>query len=222
MFKSRLKKNRGFTLIELMITISIMGIFSLGVMNLFRDGLVMWNLGSARIALAAESKISMLLITKFIHNCQGASLRTSRFNDSQPANSYISADLLETIFVTTTESNCGCGTGSDTLTVGQPNTPVQIFQKGKYLLAVSPYLLEGTDLRDADEVKANTRYQTVTLTANLESIMFNFEDSEDSKTLIVGARFSKKPLANREPVTVFLKKTIAVKHFHSAGYYYNF
>lgn len=216
-----IKKNKGLTLIEVMISVTILGIISVGAIKLYSQGLEMWNYGTAKMALAGEARIIMTTLTKFIHACQGTTVKISRFNNNQPTNSYISGKLLETVFVTTTRGRCCGNAETKNMTVGGAGEDVQIFQNNNYLLSVRPYLLPGTDITDPSEVKNNTRYKTITLTANVESIMFVYDDSQKSDTIVVSVRLSNKPLFNKPPIKINLKKSVVIKHMHSAGYYGN-
>ena len=224
----------GFTLLELMITTAIIGIMSIGLFRLFGDGMYMWKTGMARLSLAAEARLTMSLLTKFINSCQASTIRISRYNTSCPANSYISARIGETIYVTTTQDKlggCGCRWGSYKITVGDSNDPtlnhVEIFQyydaaaKKSLILAKYPVIPPGTDITDSEDVRAKAYYKTATVSANADSLMFSFEDSAKGGALSMGASFSKQIWQNRPPVEIFVKKTAVLKHFHSAGYYGN-
>ncbi|HRU38377.1 MAG TPA: prepilin-type N-terminal cleavage/methylation domain-containing protein [Candidatus Goldiibacteriota bacterium] len=216
-----LRKKKAFTLIEAIISIAILSIVSVGVLNMFRDGMYMWHMGSARITLTAEARLAMVALKKIIQQCQGTSVMISRFNSQQPANSYISAVVTESAFITTTVSRCGCGSTTDTLTVGGTGKPVEVYQFNNYLRIVFPEIRPGTDLTDGAAVEANTYYKTLTVTANLESAMFTFVESKKGTAVTAGIRLSKRAWNNRPPVTVFLKETIMIKRMHSAGYYHN-
>ncbi len=216
-----IKKKKGFTLLELMLSVAILSIVGVGLLGLFRDGLMMWNMGTARLSLTAEARVAMMAVRKMIQQCQGATISISRFNSSQPANSYISAVLMESVFIETVQTRCGCGGATDPITVGATGAPVELFQKGTNLLSVFPVVAPGTDWTDKAEVTANTTYKTLTISANVESIMFSFLDSKKGNVVVVGARFSKKAWQNRPPVSVYIKESVIVKHMHSAGYYYN-
>jgi prepilin-type N-terminal cleavage/methylation domain-containing protein len=216
------KGKRGFTMIEAMISVGLLSILSVGIFTLLKNGNYMWQMGSARIALESESRVTMLTIRKLITQCQGATIAISRYDTGEPVNSYIEAIIAEQVYITTTQSKCGCaGQSSSTTTVGAAGSPIQLFQYGSHLLAVYPQVLPGTDMTNNSAVTANTYYTTVTLTANLDSISFDYADSKDATVINVGARFSKWVFAAQPPLTVFTQETIVVKRMHSAGYYYN-
>ena len=209
-------------MIEAMISVGLLSILSVGIFTLLKNGNYMWQMGSARIALESESRVTMLTIRKLITQCQGATIAISRYDTGEPVNSYIEAIIAEQVYITTTQSKCGCaGQSSSTTTVGAAGSPIQLFQYGSHLLAVYPQVLPGTDMTNNSAVTANTYYTTVTLTANLDSISFDYADSKDATVINVGARFSKWVFAAQPPLTVFTQETIVVKRMHSAGYYYN-
>ncbi|MCX8092841.1 MAG: prepilin-type N-terminal cleavage/methylation domain-containing protein [Candidatus Goldbacteria bacterium] len=215
------KRKKGFTLIEAMISLAIMSIVSVGIYYLMRDGMYMWNVGVAKMALQTEAKMTMVMIKKAIQQCQGTTIRISRFNSNQPANSYISMILTEPIYIKTTIQRCRCGSQTEAITVGAAGSPIEIYQFNNYLRVVYPEVKPGTDLGDADEVERNTFYKTLTLSANVESIMFSFVDSKKGRAINTAARFSKWAWANKKPVSIFLKETVIIKRMHSAGYFHN-
>lgn len=215
------RNKKGFTIIEAMISASIIAIISVGLYSLMRDGMYMWNAGIAKIALTTEAKITMSMIKKAIQQCQGTTIRISRFNSNQPANSYISMILTEPLFIRTTVQRCRCGSTTDAITVGAAGSPVEIYQYSNYLRVVYPEVLPGTDLGDADQVEANTFYKTITISANVESLMFSFSDSKKGRTINVAARFTKWAWHNKKPVEIFLKESVILKRMHSAGYFHN-
>lgn len=215
------KSKKGFTIIEAIISAAIMSIVSVGIYSLMRDGMYMWNSGVARMALTTEGKTTMVLIKKAIQQCQGTTIRISRFNSNQPANSYISMVLTEPLFIRTTIQRCRCGSQTDAITVGAAGSPIEIYQYNNYLRVVYPEVKPGTDLGDADAVEANTFYKTLTVSANVESIMFSYVDSKKGRAINTAARFSKWAWANRKPISIFLKETVIIKRMHSAGYFHN-
>jgi prepilin-type N-terminal cleavage/methylation domain-containing protein len=216
------KGRRGFTLMEAMLSVAMLSIISVGIFRLLKDGNTMWQNGSARIALESEARITMLTIRKLIAQSQGATIAISRFDTNQPVNSYLEAILAEEVYITTTQAKCGCaGQSSSTLTVGAAGAPIQLYQYGSRLLVVYPQIKPGTDMTDNAQVTANTYYTTVTITADLDSISFDFADSKDATVINVGARFSKWIFASSPPITFFEQETIIVERMHAAGYYYN-
>jgi prepilin-type N-terminal cleavage/methylation domain-containing protein len=216
-----LKNKKGFTLMEMMINVAIIGIIGVGLVRLFADGMYMWNMGSARVAMASEARMTMVMLKKLIEECQGSSISIARYDAHQPANSYLEAVVQEAVYVTTTQANCGCGTQSTSTTVGGTGAPVQIFQFGSSLLCVFPYVDPGTDMTSQTQVNLHTHYSTLTISASVDSLMFSYADSPKGTIVNVGARFSRQPMKSKPPIYTFLNDTIVVKHMHSAGYYYN-
>ena len=212
---------KGFTLVEVMMTVGILGIVSIGVLNLMRDGMYMWHSGTARIALMSEGRLAMFAAKKMIQQCQGSTLKISRLNTANPANSYIEAVLNEAIFITTTRQRCGCATTTETMTAGGTGAPVKIYQDGTSLKMTYPRIAPGTDLADGAEVEANTSYVTSVISNNVEALMFSYIDSRKANTVTIGLRLSKPFWNGRPPMRVFLKETVVVKRMHSAGYYHN-
>jgi prepilin-type N-terminal cleavage/methylation domain-containing protein len=216
-----LRKKRGFTLVEAMISVAILGIVSMGLNGLFRDSMYMWNMGTARLALNGEARLAMTAVRKLIENAQGTSLTISRFNSNQPAFSYLNATLAESMFITTTTTNCGCTNTNEPTTVGETGAPVELYQYNNYLRFVFPVVAPGTDLTNESAVESNTSYKTLTISANVESVVFAFADSNKGTAITAAIRLSKKVWNNKPPVVVFLKENIMVKRMHSAGYYHN-
>ncbi len=218
-----LKKKIGWTLLELMMTSILLGALGYGTLLMFRDGIKLWHNSSARLALYSEARLTMLLLTKFIHNCQGSTIRISRYNNNQPAQSLISGILTEPLYVKTTTGYC-CGSGSDVITVGTANNPnknhTYIYQQNNKLIVAYPYLTPGTDIRDKNAVDANTYYKYITITANLESLIITYDDSRRDKIILVSARFVKTGFQNQLQ-RINLKQAVAVKRLHSSGYYAN-
>ncbi len=224
MSKTKILKNKiGWTLLELLMTSLLLGALGYGTLKIFTDGLKIWHNSSARLALYSEARLTMLLLTKFVQNCQGSTIRISRFNNNQPAQSFISGILVEPLYVKTTTGYC-CGSGSDTITVGSANNPnknhTRIYQQDNKLIVAYPYLVPGTDIRDKNAVEANTYYKYITLSTNLESLIITYDDSKRDKIILVSARFVKTGFQNQLQ-RVNLKQAIAVKRMHSSGYYAN-
>ncbi len=218
-----LKKKIGWTLIELMMTSALLGMLGYGTLIMFRDGIKLWHNSSARLALYSEARLTMLLLTKFVHNCQGSTIRISRYNNNQPAQSFISGILIEPLYVKTTTGYC-CGSGSDVITVGSANNPnknhTRIYQEGNKLIIAYPYLEPGTDIKDKDEVDAHTYYKYITVSTNLESLIITYDDSRSDKIILISARFVK-PGFQDQLQRINLKQAAAVKRMHSSGYYAN-
>ena len=214
-----LKKKKGFTLIEAMLTVLILSIVSIGVYKMMDDGIKIWNYGTAKLSISSEARIAIAALTKFIHNAIGNSIKISRYDNTQPAASYIAAFVVDPIYVTTTFSNCGCCSSSDTLTVGIPGDYVKIYQYNNNLVINFPVIPPGTDLTSGSDVQNKIYYRNITLSTHLDSLMVYFKDGPENKTLNIAARFSKK--VGNDVIKIFLKKSVVIKHRHSAGYYYN-
>ncbi|HNZ28506.1 MAG TPA: prepilin-type N-terminal cleavage/methylation domain-containing protein [Candidatus Goldiibacteriota bacterium] len=215
------QKNSGFTLIELMVSIAILGIVSVGVSQMYANVLYAWNSGNVKMKLSGESRIAMLLIKKLIHSCQGSTIVISRFNSNQPANSYFGAVAGETIYATSTQQNCGCGTSSDSMTVGTKGEYVTIYQNGNYLVAKTPKLTGAVDWDDPDSIQSHVSYNYVTISSNLDNISFVMGDSTRGSVVHIAARFSKHYYRNRPPAEIMLKEAVVVKHPYSSGFYAN-
>jgi len=213
-----LRRNKGFTFIEIMFAMAIMGFMTVGILKMFTGGVSMWNTARDNLRLSTEAKIAMAALTKFVQNVNGSSVCISRFDSTEPANSYISGALTDTVFITSTTSVC-CGGGSDYYTVGSSGDPVQIFQKDHYLVAIRPVPIPGASITDPNI--AHTRPQSITITSNLDSLQMTFDDSTEGTTVIIGLKLSRLVYKNKPPLSIFLKKTVVIKHEYSTGYYGN-
>lgn len=222
--KRVLRGNKGFTLMEAMMAIAIMGIVGLGAMRMYADIAYAWRAGSAKMKISAEARLAMLTMRKFIHNCQGKTIVISRFNSNQPVNSYFSAIAGESVYATSTETNCGCGTSSDNMTVGTKGDYVQVYQNGRYLIARRPVLGTGIDWNSTSSIQSHISYQYVTLSSNLDNITFTLTDSSKGNVVYIAAKFSRAfwaDLTKKPPAELMLKEAVVIKHPHSGGYYAN-
>jgi prepilin-type N-terminal cleavage/methylation domain-containing protein len=213
-----LRGRKGFTLIEAMIALAILGIMSVVIIRIYSGGTTMWNSARDNFRLSTEAKIAMAAITKFIQAANGTSICISRFDNTEPANSYISGVLTDTVYITSTTSVC-CGGGSDYFTGGSNGDAVQFFQKDHYLLAVRPVPIPGADLTNPDI--DHFRPQCVTISANLDSLEFTYDDSIAGSTIIVGMKFSRLVYGNKPPASIFLKKAVVIRHQYGTGFYGN-
>jgi len=198
-----------------------MGIMSLGVVQMFTNALYAWNSGTAKMKLNGEARLAMMTMRKLIHSCQGSTIIMSRYNSQQPVNSYFAAVAGETIFATSTQQSCGCGTSSDNMTVGSKGEYVHVYQNGKYLIARAPKITGNVDWTSQEDIQAHVSYQYVTLSANLDNISFTMSDSTKGNLVYISARFSKKYLPQKPPATLMLKEAVVIKHPHSSGFYVN-
>src|SRR6056297_2863484 len=94
------KNKKGFTLIETMITVGLVGILFAGVYTMYKNGADIWTWGSAKITLNNEANIVMMGLTKFISSSQGSSLKITRYGPEQPVQSCLSGILAETAYST--------------------------------------------------------------------------------------------------------------------------
>jgi len=214
---------KGTTLIEAMIVLGLIGIVTVGMYNMYKQAVYMWNYGTSRMALSNESRVTMETLTRFIQAANGASMKISRYDTNQPVNSYIAAKLNETVYATSTQAKCCGGSSSSAMTVGSTNDYVSIYLYGHVLFLSSPYLKPGTDLTNPTSVAQNTAYQYVTLSTHVDSLMFAFENSTANLVVDIAARFSTFPLAGiqNNPVKIYAKKKVVIKHQGSAGFYAN-
>jgi hypothetical protein len=223
MNKKIIKNKNGFTLIEALLASALVALLGYGATKMFLDGVKVWNNGSVRLALYSEARICMIALTKFVHSAQGSTIRISRYDNNQPANSLISGILTEALYVKTTTGLC-CGSGSDVTTVGSSNNPnknhTYIYQQDNKLILSYPYLVPGTDIRNKNAVDANTYPKYVTLSTNLESLIITYDDSRKDKTILISARFAKTGFKN-EIIRVNLNQAVSVKRMHTTGYYAN-
>ncbi|PKL91346.1 MAG: hypothetical protein CVV21_09030 [Candidatus Goldiibacteriota bacterium HGW-Goldbacteria-1] len=216
----RFKKHTGgFTLIEALIVIAIMGIVTSGLGQMLNTAIYAWNFGSANIAVNMEGRNAVTALTKFMQYAQAPTIKISRINTNQPANSYVSGKLAETVYVTTSSpGSCGFTTSASDM-VGGAGAEVEMFQYGRKLYARVPKLAAGSSISNPSTI--NYTYTYMTVTSNLDSFMVTFNDSKKEKSVSVAVRLSKMVYKNRPPIRVLLKQQIVLKHSTSAGFYGN-
>jgi uncharacterized protein (TIGR02599 family) len=213
----KLRSKKGFTLIEIMLTLTIVAILAGVATKMYRNGADMWNAGMAQIQVQSEARMSMMSITKFIHMCQGGTIKISRYDANQPVNSAIRAKLAETAYVTDDDPqhHCGCAdTSVQNAMGGDAGQDFRFYQQGDYLIYGSPNPVTAAS---SDVVTFNAQK----LATDLDFINFAFDDSTDGSTVVVTARFSKLFYPSKPPTTILLKRAVVIKHFHSAGFYAN-
>lgn len=204
--KTILKSKKGWTMIELALAAAITSIATLAVLQMFQNGIIIWNNGLAKLSLIAEANYTMSVLTRFIQDCQGSTIQISRLDNTEPVNSYISGILGEPLFIEAgSGGGNGCGRGgwrqnAYTMT-GSSGNPMQVYQQQNKLIVV------------------DSLYNTSTISTHIDSLMFTYDNSLVGTTIIVGARFLEVPFPNKPPVQVFMQKTIVLKHLTSVGFY---
>ncbi|HDQ25794.1 MAG TPA: type II secretion system protein [bacterium] len=214
----RLNSRRGFSLLEAVVVIGIMGIVISGLGYLLQNGFYMWNFGSARMAVNSEARIAIEALHKFVQNAQSSTIRISRKDASQPANSFIAGKLAETIYLKTTGGTCGFAGGGSNM-VGTAGAEFQIFQDGKHLVAYVPVPPAPGAYSSPSTITVS--YNAVTITSNLEAFTVSFTDTTNDKIISVGVRLSKRVYHDRPPISIMLKKAVVLKHHHTSGFYGN-
>lgn len=216
-----LKRKKAFTLLELMLALSLMGIVSIGVYKLSANGYYMYHYGQARLELDNDMRTLMMILKKTIQLSQGSSIQISRFDTEAPANSYLSSVLGETIYITSNRQKCRLGISADPEVLGSNGQPMEIYQYKNYIRMVVPKVKPGTDMTDAALIQANTYYETITVTSNAEDLAFAFTDSKDGAQVTASVRLSKWVMDQHAPIVLYRKESVTVKRTHAAGYYYD-
>ena len=217
--KRKFVRSGGFTLMEAMIVIAIMGIVTTGLGQMLNTAIYAWNFGSANIAVNMEGRNAVTALTKFMQYAQSPTIKISRIDTNQPANSYVSGKLAETVYVTTSSpGSCGFTTSATDM-VGGAGAEVEMFQYGRKLFARIPTLASGSSISSPSTI--NYTYKYMTVTSNLDSFMVTFNDSKKEKSVSVAVRLSKMVYKNRPPIRVLLKQQVVLKHSTSAGFYGN-
>jgi prepilin-type N-terminal cleavage/methylation domain-containing protein len=215
--KKLMKNKNGFTLIEVMFTLAILAIMGVTASKMYMNGINMWNSGVAQLQVQGEARLAMMSVTKFVHLAQGGTIKITRYNTSQPVNSCIKGKLAETAYFTSDQPATNCACTDSTVTnamagdAGQDFMFVQI-NNNLYYAAPNPVTTTSNQPVVYDRIK---------LADNLDFINFAYDDSTEGSTVLVSARFSKRVYANKPVVSLFLKKAIVIKHYHSAGFYAN-
>ncbi len=204
--KTILKSKKGWTLIEAMLAIAIMGIVTIGILQMFQNGIKIWNYSLAKLSLISEANYTMGTLTKVIQGCEGSTIQISRFDNTQPVNSYITATLAEPLYIEAgSGGNNGCGRGgfrqNSYTMAGSAGNPMQIYQQLNKLIVI------------------DSAGNTITISTHIDSLMFTFDNSQIGNTVIVGSRFSETPFANQPPIQVFMQKTVVITHMSGAGFY---
>ncbi len=208
---------KGFTLIEIMASFAVLAIIGVTATKMYVNGINMWNSGMAQLQIQGEARLAMMSVAKFVHLAQGSTIKITRYSTSQPANSCIKAKLAETAYFTSDQPGPQCGCTDSTVTnamAGDAGHDFMFMQVNNNLFYAAPDPITTT----SDQVAT---YARVKLADNLDYINFAFDDSAEGTTVLVGARFSKRVYPGKPPVSIFLKKAVTIKHFHSAGFYEN-
>lgn len=217
MNKNIIKKKMAFTLIEALITIGIMGVLISGLGFMLRDGYYMWTYGNTKLALMGEARIIVGALHKFVQNAQASTVRISRKDSNQPANSYISGKLMETIYLKTSGETCGFLAGGANM-IGTAGGDFDVFQVSRTLFVTVP---EASPTAFSSPSESAITYKSITLTTNLENFAVSFADTKTDKMIVFCIKLSKRIYKDRPPVSVMLKKNVIIKHFHTSGYYGN-
>jgi len=214
-----LRGKKGFTLIEAMIASAIIGIVAAGIYQLAINGFAMWNKGTARIELDNEMRLALSVIKKAVQLSQGSTISISRLSDNAPANSYFSAILGETLYITSNRVKCGRGISADPEVIGLEGVPIEIYQDRNYIVMSVAAVRPGTDMTNAASIKANTYYNVLTITSNAELLSFAFRDSRESGQIAAAVKLSKWAMNNEPPISLFRREIATIKRMHSAGVY---
>jgi len=209
-----LRGKKGFTLIEVMLSVAILAVLATGVMVMFQNSVYMWESGLANLSLNQDARKTIKSVSTFVRLSQGLTIKITRYGPDQPANSCIMGKLAETAFVTTDDpGGCGCDDeNTDYITGGDAGHEFMIYQLNNQLIYAYPSSITVPS-------NENVTYDTYVLSNNLEQLSFGFMDSQDGRAINVQARFSKDFWNDKPPAVVSLKKTVLITHFHSAGFY---
>lgn len=211
-----LRKTKGFTLIEAMIVVAMMGVMAVGLSSLMKNTYDTWITTTNRMKLQSEARLIMILFTKLVQNSQDTTIKISRLDTNQPANSYIGGRVMETVYVTTsTPGGCGFST-SGTEVIGGSGDDFAIYQNGRYIIGKYPSLPAGANIENPGALTFTYKY--VTLSASAEQFQVAFEDSSAEKAISAVVRLSAKTAYNKA-TDLMLKQKVIVKHHYSSGFY---
>lgn len=79
-----MRGQRGFTLVEAMIVVGIMGIIGVVVTNLFTGVIRGWHFNLGHIASQRQARAARDTMVKFVRQASAASVEIGRFHPSQP------------------------------------------------------------------------------------------------------------------------------------------
>jgi len=84
-----LRDKKGITLVELMITITIVGIIGLGVGTLFTKGMQLWQMNKAKAEIERDVRTALDLIIQNIRQAEDSTIVIDRYDANQPPYSRI-------------------------------------------------------------------------------------------------------------------------------------
>ena len=86
---------RGYTLVEIMIGVAILGILGAVVTNLFIGGVRFWRLSIAKSEIQRDARTYLDAIGRTLRQAQASTVTIDRLNSSQPAYSRISFTTIQ-------------------------------------------------------------------------------------------------------------------------------
>jgi prepilin-type N-terminal cleavage/methylation domain-containing protein len=213
-----LSRSKGFTLLEAMLVVAILGVMSVGLGSILKSSWETWASTTGRMKLTQESRLAIISITKLVQNSQSSSLKITRLNSNQPANSYIAGKIMETVYINAATAG-GCGfsaTGSEV--VGSSGEDYAIYQDGRYLIGKYPVPPSNPDFSNPSTITFTYRY--VTLSASVDQFMVAFDEAASEKSISAALRLSTR-ISSGKVTRLMLKQRVIVKHQYTSGYYGN-
>jgi prepilin-type N-terminal cleavage/methylation domain-containing protein len=210
-----LKKSGGFTLIEAMITVAIMGILLAGISSMIVTSFKTWNIVTSRIRMEAEARTAVTFLSKIVRASQDTTIKISRLDSSQPCNSYISGQPMEQIYFTAVNA-CGCNSGGNLVTVASNGGDFAMYQDDRSLIIKYPNPPASLD----PSIEESYTYNYRTICADVDSFMVGYDDSTSMKSISVSLRLSEK-ISNNKINEYMIKQRIVLQHHYSSGYYGN-
>ncbi|MFN3550829.1 MAG: PilW family protein [Endomicrobiia bacterium] len=90
-----MKNNKGWTLVELLIVVTMFGILTLSVSSMFTHIWQFYRLTWAQKELQEEARVIMELITRNLRNGISQSISISRYDNTQPYYSKVSFNTID-------------------------------------------------------------------------------------------------------------------------------